>query len=134
MESSEFDKEKMIRYWIDSSNDDFEAMLTLFENNHYSWSLFIGHLMIEKLLKALYVNLKNNYPPLIHNLLELAEKCNLTLTDEQKLFLSTVTDFKTKALYDDYIMSFQKTCTPEYTAIWIENLLIQRKWVKQLIE
>jgi len=134
MESPEFDKVRMMKYWIDSSDDDFEAMLTLFDNNHYSWSLFIGHLMIEKLLKALFVNKYDNYPPVIHNLLELAENCNIVLTEEQREFFMTLTDFKAKALYDDSIMSFQKTCTPDFAAIWIQNLLIQRKWIKQLIE
>ncbi|MFW5721641.1 MAG: hypothetical protein ACOCWW_04590 [Bacteroidota bacterium] len=37
----------------------------MFKFKTFSWSLFIGHLMIEKLLKALYVNTKSDYPPSI---------------------------------------------------------------------
>ena len=96
-------------------------------------ALFIGHLMIEKLLKALYVNINNNYPPFIHNLLRLAEKCDLKLTEDQKLFLVTVTAFNINARYDDYKMSFQQKCTPEYTVTWIENLKTNRQWIKKLI-
>ena len=29
--------------------------MSLFEKSHYTWALFIGHLVIEKLLKALYM-------------------------------------------------------------------------------
>ncbi len=64
--------------------------------------------MIEKLLKALYVKINSDYPPLIHNLLRLAEKCNLDLSDNQRLFFVTVTAFNINARYDDYKMSFQK--------------------------
>lgn len=134
MESIEFDKDKIIQYWIYSSDEDYETMMTLFENKRYSWSMFIGYLMIEKLLKALYVKYNNEYPPYIHNLLRLAEKCKIDLDEDQNLFFATVTAFNINARYDDYKMSFQKTCTPEFTNFWIEKLKIQRIWIKKLIE
>lgn len=90
--------------------------------------------MIEKLLKALYVKYNNDYPPFIHNLLRLAEKCNLTLSEDQKLFFATVTAFNINARYDDYKMSFQQKCTSEYTALWIENIKNNRQWIKALIK
>lgn len=96
--------------------------------------MFVGHLMIEKLLKALYVKTNNDYPPFIHNLLRLAEKCNLDLTEEQSFFFATVTAFNINTRYDDYKMSFQKTCTPEFSAIWMTKLKNQRLWIKELIE
>jgi HEPN domain-containing protein len=133
MESVDFDTDKMIKYWVDSSDEDFETMITLFENRRYNWSLFIGHLMIEKLLKSLYVKLNNDYPPYIHNLLRLAEKCKLDLNEEQQFFFVTVTAFNINARYDDYKMSFQKTCTSEFTTVWIEQLEDQRLWIKTLI-
>ena len=67
------DKENLVKYWIDASDDDFETMLVMSNSKRYSWSLFIGHLMIEKLLKAYYINLKSDHPPFTHNLLRLAE-------------------------------------------------------------
>ena len=133
MEQKDFDKNKLIKYWSDSSDDDFETMVTMFDNKKFNWSLFVGHLMIEKLLKALYVKTNNNYPPFIHNLLRLAEKCDLELSDDQRLFLATVTAFNINARYDDYKMSFQQKCTPEFTATWIENLKNNRQWIKKLI-
>jgi len=133
MENNDFDTDKMTKFWLDSSEEDFETMITLFENKRYSWSLFIGHLMIEKLLKSLYVKLKNDYPPYIHNLLRLAEKCNLELNDEKRFILTTVTAFNINARYDDYKLSFQKICTPEFTTIWIEQIKDQRLWIKALI-
>ena len=129
----DFDTDKMIKYWVDSSDEDFETMITLFENKRYNWSLFIGHLMIEKLLKSLYVKLNNDYPPYIHNLLRLAEKCKLDLNEVQQFFCVTVTAFNINARYDDYKMSFKNICTPEFTTCWIEQLKDQRLWIKTLI-
>jgi HEPN domain-containing protein len=134
MEITQFDKDKIVNYWLDSSDDDFDTMMTMFESKRYSWSLFIGHLMIEKLLKALYVKVNNEFPPFIHNLLRLAEKCNLELNEQNTLFFVTVTAFNINARYDDYKMSFQKTCTPEFSAKWIEEIKIKRLWIKEFVK
>jgi HEPN domain-containing protein len=47
--------------------------------------------MLEKLLKAYFVKSKSDYPPLIHNLLRLAEKSEVELNDKRKEELITVT-------------------------------------------
>jgi HEPN domain-containing protein len=134
MGNMDFDREKIIKYWMDSSDEDFDTMNAMYESKRYSWSMFVGHLMIEKLLKSLYVKTNNEFPPFIHNLIRLAEKCDLDLNEEQRLFFVTVTAFNINARYDDYKMSFQKTCTPEFSAKWIEQLKNQRLWIKRLIE
>lgn len=98
----EIDAETIAAYWIDSSDNDFETMNHLFRSKDYHWSLFVGHLVIEKLLKAYFVKSKNEYPPYIHDLRRLAEAANLPLTEDQKLFFDTVTRFNISARYDDY--------------------------------
>jgi HEPN domain-containing protein len=134
MENTDFDKDKIVNYWLDSSDDDFDTMMAMYDSKRYSWSMFIGNLMIEKLLKALYVKVNNEFPPFIHNLLRLAEKCNLDLNEENTLFFVTVTAFNINARYDDYKMSFQKTCTPEFSAKWIEEIKTKRLWIKEFVK
>ena len=48
----------LINYWINSADRDYETMKIMFENKRNTWCLFLGHLVIEKLLKGLYA--KNN--------------------------------------------------------------------------
>ncbi|NCD42257.1 MAG: HEPN domain-containing protein [Bacteroidia bacterium] len=133
MDNKDFNKDKLIEYWIAGSDDDYETMIAMFDSKRFSWSLFIGHLMIEKLLKAYYVKVKSDYPPYIHNLLRLAEKAELSLTDDIKMQLVTITAFNINARYDDYKMSFKKQCTPEFTVEWIDKLKELRPWIKTLI-
>lgn len=134
MDNKRIDKEKLIKYWIDSSDDDYDTMIDMFKSKRFSWSLFIGHLMIEKLLKAFYVYAKSDYPPYIHNLLRLAEKANLKLDINQKEQLVTITAFNINTRYDDYKMSFKQRCTPDFTTEWIAKLKELRTWIKQLIK
>lgn len=133
MDNKDFNKDKLIEYWIAGSDDDYETMIAMFDSKRFSWSLFIGHLMIEKLLKAYYVKVKSDYPPFIHNLLRLAEKAELSLTDDIKKQLVTITAFNINVRYDDYKMSFKKQCTTEFTVEWIDKLKELRSWIKTLI-
>ncbi len=134
MDNKDLNKDKLIEYWIAGSDDDYETMIAMFNSKRFSWSLFIGHLMIEKLLKAYYVKVKSDYPPFIHNLLRLAEKAELNLTDDKKEQLVTITAFNINARYDDYKMSFKKQCTTEFTEKWIDKLKELRPWIKTLIQ
>jgi HEPN domain-containing protein len=49
------DREKYITYWIEESDKDAAVMRSLFENEYRTWALFIGHLVLEKLLKAFFL-------------------------------------------------------------------------------
>jgi len=124
------EKEELIPYWIDSSDRDFKAMEDLLENKHYTWSLFVGHLVIEKLLKAHYMKNIDAQPPLIHDLLRIAEKSKLELSDEQKDWLDTISTFNIKARYDDVKLKFYRKCSKEFTELWIDRIKRTRKWIK----
>lgn len=45
-------KRDKINYWIEISDIDISVMESLFQTNNYHYSLFIGHLAIEKILKV----------------------------------------------------------------------------------
>ncbi len=70
MENSDanIDVNKVVKHWIDTSDDDFNTMLSLFNAKSYNWSLFLGHISVEKLLKALYVRRFEKHAPFTHNL------------------------------------------------------------------
>lgn len=123
------EKKELISFWIESSYRDFRAMEDLFEKGHYTWALFVGHLVIEKLLKAYYVENIDIQPPLIHNLLRIAEKSKLELSEEQKDLLVTVTTFNIQARYDDVKREFYHKCSKEFTKVWINKIKGFRKWI-----
>lgn len=126
----DIDIEKIKNHWIETSNDDFRTMNKLLKAKTYNWALFVGHISVEKLLKALYVKLHERHAPAIHNLYRLAELCELELTDEYSDWLDTVTSFNINARYDDYRKEFYNLCTPEYTKLWIARIKELRKWIK----
>jgi HEPN domain-containing protein len=126
-----FDKENLINYRIESSNNDYKTMLDLFKTKNYNWTLFMGHLVIEKLLKALYIKKLNEHPPLIHDLRRISEKAGIISDSDQIIILDTITRFNINARYDDYKQNFYKLCTFDFAAKWIKNIKETRKWIKK---
>lgn len=133
MNENEFDKQKIVDLWIEGSEDDFETMNAVLNAKKYSWSLFIGHLVLEKLMKAYFVKVNGDYPPFVHNLLRLAIDSKIEINEDLKFKLTTISAFNLNARYDDYKRSFQTKCTPEYTFEWIENIKELRKWILEQI-
>ena len=48
--NSNIDTDKIVKHWIETSDEDFNTMLTLFSSKSYAWALFLGHISTEKLL------------------------------------------------------------------------------------
>lgn len=128
---SNIDVEKIVNHWMETSEDDFNTMLTLFESKSCGWSLFLGHISTEKLLKALYVKRFKKHAPFTHNLYRLVELMDLEMSDEYADWLDEITSFNLNARYDDYKKEFYKLCTPDFTKSWIDKIKTLRLWIKE---
>jgi len=106
-------------------------MTDMFETKNNHWSLFMGHLVIEKLLKAYYSKHVGSFPPMIHDLRRLAELSGMDLDEEQIINFDTITRFNINARYDDYKQSFYKLCTDFFTQEWINKINLTREWIKR---
>lgn len=127
-------KKEHIKYWLNSANHDLKVAQSLFKNKNYDWCLFVGHLVLEKTLKAFWVrDNKNNIPPKIHNLLKISEQTRLILTDEYKLFLLNINDFNLEARYPDYKFNFYKKCNKEFTRQNLKRIKDFYQWLLKKI-
>lgn len=133
MDNAQLDIDKIVKHWIETSDGDFNTMLTLFSSKQYHWALFMGHITIEKLLKAYYVKQKNAHAPFTHNLYRLAELSDLEISEEYAEWLFKITTFNLNARYDDYKKEFYTMCTADFTKEWIEKIKILQQWIKQTL-
>ncbi|MGQ9569598.1 MAG: HEPN domain-containing protein [Thermodesulfovibrionales bacterium] len=123
------DKKEHIEYWLNSAEHDLNVAKILFQNKKYDWCLFIGHLVIEKVLKAFYARDTGESPSWIHNLLRLSENTKLSLSDEQKQLLGEINRFNIEARYPDYKRSFYKLCTEEFTRDYFMKIRGLYQWL-----
>ncbi len=128
------EKKDLIDYWVKTSDNDYNTMLNLLKSKDYQWSLFIGHLVIEKLLKAIYVKQVDSNPPRIHDLLRLTERAGLDTTEEQKDLLDLITTFNINARYPDYKQIFYNKCDYDFTIKNLEKIKELRTWLLLILE
>ncbi len=123
----------LMEYWFKSADEDYDTMLYMKAGKKNTWCLFMGHLVIEKLLKGLYA--KNNVDapiaPKIHNLILLSQKANLEVPTEIREKIQTINTFNISARYDDYKRTFDEKCTDDYTAEQVKNVEEVQKWLKE---
>ncbi len=122
---------KVFNYWIASSDKDYNVMVDLYQSKNYSWALFLGHIVIEKLIKAYLVKNTGFHAPFTHDLRFLAKKGGLDLPGDKVHYLDVITGFNINARYDSFKEDFYAKCTPEFSAEWINNINFLRSWIKE---
>ena len=128
-------REEQIKYWLESAQHDLETAESLFASKKYDWCLFIAHLVLEKTLKALFVqNNKNDTPPKSHHLVNLAVLSKIELSDEQKIFLDEVNDFNLEVRYPEYKNELYKTCTNKFAEEYLLKIKEYYLWLKSQIK
>ena len=84
-----------------------------------------------KTLKAAYVKHISANIPYTHDLVKIAEKAKLELTELQKNLLDEITTFNIKARYPDFKGRFYKKATRKFTERYIVKIKELRKWLIQ---
>ncbi len=126
------DKTEHINYWLKSAAHDLESAETLFQNQRFDWCLFLGHLVIGKVIKAFFVrDNPTELVPQIHNLSRLAERTKLQFTTEQRTLIAEISQFNIKARYPDYKFEFYQKCTRGFTQEYFTKIKELYQWLLQ---
>lgn len=124
---------KVRDFWIEEATEALHVAWHLYEKKDHSYSLFFGHLAVEKILKAVYVVRKGEQSPYIHNLQRLADITGIRLTGEQREALIKITTFNLEARYPDEKRSFRNKCTEDFTRNELAQIEEVFKWLKLML-
>lgn len=119
-----------IDYWLTISKRDLDSAEAILNSGRFDWALFVAHLSLEKVLKAIWVidNRQVN-PPKTHNLLKIADETKLDLSEEQRFFLLDVNSFNLEARYPDFKLDFYEKCTKEFAEEYISKIKSLHTWL-----
>lgn len=125
-----FDIEKTVSYWKEGAEYDMGVAEVLFQTGKYPYALFIGHLALEKLLKALVVKNTKIHAPFTHSLPLLAQKAMLAIPEEFLVKLREFMEFHFEARYPREQRAFYTKCTKAYTRQKFNEILEVYQWLK----
>ena len=118
-----FDVEKQVSYWKEVAADDWRVANKLIAGKETLQALFFAHLTIEKILKAHVCRRTQNYAPMIHNLLSLAQRASIVLSPERAKLLAELTTYNIRGRYPDMRGSHIERPTLQYA----KSVLTQTK-------
>lgn len=127
------DIEKQVSYWKDVAADDWRVAHKLLKGKETLPALFFAHLTIEKILKAHVCKKTQEYAPMIHNLLSLAQRASLSLSPEQTNLLAELTTYNIRGRYPDIRGDQIEKPTFQYAKSLFEQVEELYEWLtKQL--
>lgn len=125
-----FDIQKTVSYWVEGAQYDMSVANALLKSKKYPYALFMGHLALEKLLKAVIVKRRKTHAPFSHSLAFLAENTGMVFPEEILVHLREFMEFHFEARYPDVTKDFYKKCTRDYTGRRLREMKKVFKWVK----
>ena len=103
-----FDVGRTVKYWFEGAEYDIDVAKALYEKKKYPYALFMGHLALEKLLKALVVKTTQQHAPYTHSLTHLAEKMAIRIPRNMMKKLIVFMEFHFEARYPEEEKKFYK--------------------------
>lgn len=129
-----FDIGKTVQYWLDGAEYDMGVAEAMYEKEKYPYALFMGHLALEKLLKALVVKNTQEHAPYTHSLSLLAEKSGIEMPAKTLKRLARFMEFHFETRYPKEQKKFYKKCTKEFTTKKMQEIKEVFTWLKKRLE
>lgn len=126
-----FEIQKTVQYWTEGAVYDLDVAEAMFEKEKYPYALFMGHLALEKLLKALVVKATENHAPHTHSLPFLAEKTGLKMPQKTVKALARFMEFHLEARYPNDRKKYYRKCTKIFTTRNLQKMNEVFQWLRK---
>jgi len=123
---------KDAKNWVATSNYDIQTAAAMYKAGRHLYVVFMCHLALEKMLKALLAHkYPEDIPPKIHNLIVLAQKVEIALPEYLQEFLQRIDNVSVVTRYPQDL----RTLSREFNRDTARQILTETKriirWLKQ---
>ena len=126
-------QEEQKKYWLDIAEYDIDTAEAMYQTGRWLYVAFMCHQVIEKTLKAYWCATQPNDPPYTHNHKRLADGSGLygIMSEEQKDFLNTITNYNIEARYPEDKEALSHMLTPQTCRNIIDETKQLQQWIKE---
>ena len=119
--------------WVKVAEDDIDTALFCYEGKRYLWALFMCQQALEKIIKALYIEINDKIPPKKHDLIELAGHINIfeECSEETKDLFRRLTRYYIKTRYPENLLELKQKTGKETTFLLLNKTQEVFKWIKE---
>lgn len=119
------------QHWVDDADYDLQSAKVMLDGGRYFFVVFMCHLAVEKLLKAVIVERQGVMPPKIHGLVDLANRAGLVIPGEHQPHVDRLNSMSVPTRYPDGRRAIAATLTPQSTTALYQQTVELAEWLKQ---
>lgn len=123
---------RVARNWLATANYDLQTADAMYKAGRYLYVVFMCHLAIEKMLKAiLSQKYPTDFPPKIHNLIQLVQRTEINLPDPLKDFFQRIDNVSVATRYPEDLRMLSKEFNQDTAKQILAETKRMIKWLKQ---
>lgn len=120
---------KATQNWLDSARYDLRTAQTLYVSGRYLYVVFMCHLAIEKMLKAVVTEQTERMPPKTHSLMYLSDLSKLTMPENHMPIIKHLDGVSIPIRYPRDLRELQKTYSRKSSAEILKQTTALIKWL-----
>jgi HEPN domain-containing protein len=118
--------------WMKQAEYDMDTAKYMIAGGRYSYALFMCHMCLEKALKALYQEKRDEIPPKTHNLILLLTKLDIKPDKGIAKILTLLSEANISARYPESLEVLQRIYTETVSKELLAKSEEALKWIKGL--
>jgi len=117
--------------WLAQVDYDIATAEQMLHTGRYIYVIFMSHMALEKALKALVTEETQKLPPRTHNLIDLAQRAHVVLSQEQQDFLGKINNTRVVVRYPDDLSAMVSQYPEAIAQDYLERTKELILWVRQ---
>lgn len=127
-------KEDKIAYWIDIADYDLATARAMMDANRYLYVVFMCQQAIEKIIKALHINMFDDEPPRSHNLGFIFKKLGIDLPQGTMQHFNMLSAYYIESRYPEYKERLSSIVDKEKAKKHLQKTEEVYTWLKSLLK
>ncbi len=117
--------------WLAQVDYDVATAEQMLPAGRHIYVIFMSHMALEKTLKALVTEETQKLPPRTHNLIDLAQRARVVLSQEQQDFLGKINNTSVVVRYPDDLSALVSQYPEAIARDYLERTKELITWVRQ---
>lgn len=123
--------EKATLNWLKSADYDLKTAASLLRSKRYLYVIFMCHLSLEKILKAILSEVLSELPPYTHNLNRLLELGSITLPEDMQSFVNAINLQSVPTRYPEDFTRLSKELNSKIASDYLKQTKRIILWLKK---
>ncbi|MBF0619484.1 MAG: HEPN domain-containing protein [Candidatus Omnitrophica bacterium] len=127
------DTSKNVQEWLIQAAYDLDTARFMLSGGRNIYAIFMAHLALEKVLKAVYLHRFNDVPPKTHSLMLLLQRAGIHPPDTLGEFIADLDQSSVATRYPERLLALQTAYTNDVVVTILDRANEVMVWAKTML-